>query len=339
MNAGIIPNLFGTGANLFGPQGLFGHHEQQQQPQPGMFGGTARGNGISVNPDILRQAQFPRGMQPQMQPQMPQGAFPSIGGAEAMDPQQMPQQPPQRQPVLGGSMRQPFDYEAARAAMDPAAQQSAKKPGFNEPGGWGERLETIGAILRDNPEIYSQLLARQQAGQQASQKARTDLETWKHDDWARQNGADLRAASPFTVGRNRQQYDPASGEVATLAHGNADFEDYASAKGLEPGTPGYFSAVEDYVLRGNGPTALGYDQQLDDHRTGNRAGLEGTRQSNRVKLEGLRQGNRMSTRGSPTYRDAHPIARMPRIGAARPTATGPNGARIEFDGKAWVPVK
>ena len=122
MNAGVITKLFGGGVDLFGPRGLFGQggplglgggpqQQQPQQPEPGMFGGTARGNGISVNLDMLRQAQFPQGMPMNQFPhaaQMPQGAFPSIGGAEAMDLPQLPQLP-QRQPVLGGSMRQPFD--------------------------------------------------------------------------------------------------------------------------------------------------------------------------------------------------------------------------------------
>jgi len=59
------------------------------------------------------------------------------------------------------------------------------------------------------------------------------------------------------------------------------FEEYAQALGLEPGTDEHRTAMKDYVLRGSGPTAHGYD-----------VALEGARQDNRVALEGVRQGNR-----------------------------------------------
>ena len=44
----------------------------------------------------------------------------------------------------------------------------------------------------------------------------------------------------------------------------------------------YRTAAADYVLRGNGPTAYGYDVGLDDQRTANDIELEGSRQSGRV---------------------------------------------------------
>lgn len=134
-----------------------------------------------------------------------------------------------------------------------------------------------------------------------------------------------------------------------------DGEQYADAQGLDPASPGYATALQDYTLRGNGPTAFGFDQQLDWARTQNdiklegerqsgRLGLEGLRQQNRMGLEGTRQGNRIATRGTPTYRDLNPPA--PRIGAdaGRPRAAGriavnpKTGEKMQLVGTQWVPV-
>jgi hypothetical protein len=122
-------------------------------------------------------------------------------------------------------------------------------------------------------------------------------------------------------------------------------EQYAASLGEPAGTQGFRAALQDYVLRANGPTAYGYDTALDDHRTANNMGMEGLRQQNRIGLEGVRQGNRMGLRGSPTYRDLNPPA--PRAGAPRvtpprrkanPTATGKNGEKYEYNGKQWVRI-
>lgn len=134
-----------------------------------------------------------------------------------------------------------------------------------------------------------------------------------------------------------------------------DGEQYANAQGLEPGTSPYATALQDYTLRGNGPTAFGFDQQLDDTRTANdirlegerqagRMGLEWQRQRNRLSLEGTRQGNRITARGTPTYRDLNPPA--PRAaGAGRPRSAGriainpATGEKMQLVGNQWVPVR
>jgi hypothetical protein len=159
--------------------------------------------------------------------------------------------------------------------------------------------------------------------------------------------ANLEAAKPFTIGHDRVAYDPATGKAALLYQAPEDFESYAQTLGFQPGTPEYFKAAEDYVLRANGPTALQNDQTIDDYRTANDRGLENLRQDNRVSLENLRQGNRVSLHGAPTYRDTHslpptyhdlhPTPRTPSShSSARPTATGPNGEQIQWNGSAWV---
>ena len=97
-------------------------------------------------------------------PQMP-------SGQALMQGAQVPQMPPQQM------MPQP------------------KKPGFNEPGGWGEKLQMIGAQLRDNPELYSQMLAQKQQAHHAQQQAEAaqqqaaaqDAQWYQHEDYKRTN--------------------------------------------------------------------------------------------------------------------------------------------------------
>ncbi len=148
-----------------------------------------------------------------------------------------------------------------------------------------------------------------------------------------------------------------NGQAAAYSQPNG-FEAYGSAQGLQPGTPEYAAAAQDYVLRQYGPTGIQNQKSLDDARTGNKVKLEGVqqtgrsalesqRQQGRVGLEGVRQGNRITTRQTPTYRDTNPApARQPasRHGGAvttagAPTATGPNGQKLQWNGSAWVPAR
>jgi hypothetical protein len=229
-------------------------------------------------------------------------------------------------------MRAPFDFQAAIAALTP------KEP---------SKLQKIAAIVA--PTLMA--LAGNQAGANALMsriggerderdrrrwEAARLTQMWQHEDWGRQNEADLRAAEPFTNGRNRLDYNPATGEVTTLYAGPADYQSYASNLDLTAGTPAYNAAMQDYVLRANGPTALANDETLDDYRTGNRLrvedtrqanriGLEGQRQRNRIGLEGVRQDNRMTTRATPTYRETHPSPRRG-SGGALPVVKTPEEA-------------
>ena len=75
---------------------------------------------------------------------------------------------------------------------------------------------------------------------------------------------------------------------------------YAASQGLTPGTPAYAAAEQDYVLRGQGPTASGYRSQLEDQR-----------QTGRASLENQRFGHRQTLRSQPTYADLHPRPRPP----------------------------
>lgn len=253
-------------------------------------------------------------------PTAPMGMFGNIRGATATSAL------PATRVRSGG-----FDYDTALASMLPQQRKRStlqKIAGVVAPALMG---------LAGNQAGANAFFANQQARRDADERQRSAalgmIERWKHEDFARQDGADLRASAPRVIGRSMVQYDPNSGGVSELYDGPEDFESYAEAMGIEPGTQEYFDAVEDYVLKSDGPTAYERDKGLDDYRTGNRLRIEGARQGNRESLEGLRQRNRVATRGLPTYRDVNP-----RAGRARPTATGPNGQKVEWNGKAWVPA-
>lgn len=277
-------------------------------PVSGYGGGTFDLDGRQVTPVDTTVMDAPAPMQPTPASQIqPRGLFGRRGGPLATnDPASpAPAAPDASQPVpvLGGSMRQPFDYEAVMRQLSPADG----KPSFSD------RLNTLSDGLARAAALWSgdwgaaAQMGQMQRGQtdaalRRKQEAIENVLKWQHEDWARQNQADLSAAAPFTIGRNRLQYNPATGKVEPIYEGNADFEDYARALNLEPGSEDYFNAVEDYVLRGQGPTAFDRSKQIDDYRTGNRVKLEGLRQRNRVGLEGVRQGNRLTLKQTPGAR-------------------------------------
>ena len=231
---------------------------------------------------------------------------------------------------LGASMRQPFDYDAARKALVGEAPQVKD---------WQKVLAVVAdgiAAYQGRTPMAVQGIAQQQSDFAERQRyAAEPLAKWQYQDHARQSEADLRAANPFTIGRDRVGYDPATGQTRVLYDGPEDFELYAAELGLEEGTPEYFQAVEDYVLRSSGPSAHGRDMELDDYRTANDSKLENQRHGNRRAMEILRQGNR---RGMVDYRNANPPPSRSSRSAARPTATDGKGNKVEWNGKAWVKV-
>lgn len=134
-------------------------------------------------------------------------------------------------------------------------------------------------------------------------------------DSMRKERAELNKPEYFMSGRDRVKYDPRAGQSSIIYDGAEDHETYARQFG-EPGTPEYQAAAQDFVLRSNGPTAFGYDVDL-----------EGVRQENREDLEGVRYRNRLSLRQTPTYSQANP----------RPASTG-GGSGSGAGGKPRAPT-
>lgn len=102
-----------------------------------------------------------------------------------------------------------------------------------------------------------------------------------------------------------------------------DAERYATSRGFEQGTPDWNTALQDYVLRGSGPTAHDFD-----------VGLEGVRQGNRETLEGQRQRNRLTLKGQPTFAQTHPrpsraaIGGIPRVSSVVSVSTPAEAQRL-----------
>jgi hypothetical protein len=239
---------------------------------------------------------------------------------------------------LAPNVRQSFDYDkAADTILGPQ-----KKP---------STLQAIGQILlpalmayRGNQQGANQMISSMANAKEYDRRYRqetvADLIKGRIRDAQASDDAYYRDTAPFTSGRDRLRWNPETGRTEMLHKGEQDFEAYAKALGLEEGTDPYFGALEDYVLRANGPSALERNKELDSFRTGNDVRLENLRQSNRSALEGQRQGNRVSLRQTPTYRDTHGApARQSSGGSRSVTATDANGNTVRWDGKQWVPVK
>lgn len=160
--------------------------------------------------------------------------------------------------------------------------------------------------------------------------------------------ARIKAAEPdyATVNNRRVRIDPTTGQADVLYEAPQDFEDYAATLGAEPGTEEYRRLVEDYVLRGSGPTATDNYNTREEWRQENRVELEGERQGNREALLGQRQAGQRALKGVPTYRQANPAPRSGgRSGGGGgvregQTATNPQtGAKVVYRGGKWVPAK
>jgi len=239
-------------------------------------------------------------------------------------------------PRPSGSAPTGFDYEALRAALLPPEKKHSKL--HNTLVDIAEvaapALMAIGGDQAGANDFIQGLQAQRAAKAQREWQVNKLLAEWQHADWADRNKAQLDAMAPYTLGQgqSRYVYDPITGQNREIQHEQPSWDEYARGLGNPPGSAGYTTAAQDYVLRGNGPSALNFDTQLDDART-----------ANDIRLEGVRQTGRERMRGLPTYRDTHPRPVAPgrakgRAGNA-PTATGPNGEKVMWNGSAWVPVQ
>ncbi|MBY6015133.1 hypothetical protein KUV75_09505 [Qipengyuania gaetbuli] len=232
-------------------------------------------------------------------------------------------------------MRQPFDYDAALKALT---------GDYKKPKAWQYALAAVGDALARNGGhqafAVQNIVNQQNEYRQRQLDAAETIAGWQYDDWARQNEADLRASNPFTIGRERLAYDPATGEANVLYRGRQDAEIYADSLGFDRGSEEWNAAAQDFVLRGSGPSAHARDLELDDYRTANDRDLEGYRQENRLEMENTRQRNR-SAMESARQGNRMTLRQTPSAGrgSGRRRAVDGNGNAVEWDGKAWVPVK
>ena len=278
-------------------------------PMPGIIGGFGGG---TFNLDGTQATPAQRGDMPPEPMQAPVGNQSGIIGRQAPLPSLF------KMPNIDGS---PMTFEGVKPA-----KPQGKGGFFRKNGPWVDVLGAIGDSLSGNPIYQNAKMQRMQMEQQHSNRLQD--RQWQIED------RDWKASQPdyFTSGRDRVKLNPLTGETQVIYDGPEDFDEYATAMGLQPGTDEYESAVLDYVLRGHGPTALGYDKALDDYRTANDKGYDDYRTRNRLKV-----------RGSPSYRDNNPLPpRTARKPSAPPViAINPKtGEKLMVDSRGnWVPVK
>ncbi|MXO63421.1 hypothetical protein [Qipengyuania oceanensis] len=299
----IQPIMVGPSARR-SPFGLFGSRPDYATPG---FGDGSNANG----------EQMPVAQHPLDASESSPGHW-TVGGMDQMR-EAMPRQAPQpaSQGPLGGSMRQPFDMNSALETL------RGKQKKF---GPWKFMAAGLADAISGQSRMVPMLLQMKAAQEGRNQDAAETVLGWRHGAWQDQNRADLRAAAPFTIGRDRVQYNPASGQAQVIYDGADDFENYARQLGLEPGSDEYYNAVQDYVLRSSGPSAHERDVELDDHRTDNDRSLENLRYGNRVGMERLRQSNRQ---GMVSYRNANPPPVRSRTGGSGGGGKKASGGLVE----------
>ena len=220
------------------------------------------------------------------------------------------------------------------------------KPRFFESGGVGSRILSAlsEATLSYNaqqgdPMSLSILRQRETSANRTADEAQWQSR-WKTQQEAEQADREAQRNAPqyFSGNEDRVRFDPMTNTAATVYDAPTDAETYARSQGFAVGTPDYNTALQDFTLRGNGPTAYDF-----------RTGLEGTRADNRTQLQDRRAKDRVALRKVPTFRDLNPPA--PRLGglgrgparggaAGGPvegqSATGPGGHKIVVRGGRWV---
>ena len=256
-----------------------------------------------------------------------------FGNAAALPQQPMPS-------TVGGSPAM-SEKIGGRGLIAPDRQKARDKPKFFGHGGAGwDIIGSIGDALAQyggGQATYWPTKIKERQAQADHQRALAE--------WAFRSQLERSKPDYATINNRRVRIDPTTGQADVLYTAPQDFEDYAATLGAEPGTEEYDRLVQDYVLRGGGPTATDNYNLREDWRQKNREELEGIRQSNRSALEGQRQAGRRALKAIPTYGQANPRPRSAGAGNSGgvregQTATNPQtGAKVVYRGGKWVPAR
>lgn len=223
-------------------------------------------------------------------------------------------------------------------------EKARDKPGFFDRGGAGVDIlgglaDGLAQYFGGQPQYVPAMYKRKQDERNHTQRLQEMAQEWQ-----------LRSSQPEyrTINNRLVRYTPNGGDPEVLYTAPQDFDDYAASLGAEPGTPEYDRLVQDYVLRGSGPTATDNYNTREEWRQDNRLELEGERQGNRIGLQDRRQAGQRALKTTPTYRQANPLP--PRTGGRAgggsggvregQTATNPQtGAKVVYRGGKWVPAR
>lgn len=200
----------------------------------------------------------------------------------------------------------------SKGGVDPAYGEDGQTPGYSgmigagnparKRRGFRDRFQGVAEVLGPmllaaggNPALALQMVQMRQQDRQFGDRMKLDhaqqTRLQQEADWRR----DFQSRPQYrTVNGQVVQLDPMGGaDPEVIYQAPEDFEIYADAMGLEPGTQEYLDAQQDFVLRAHGPTAL----------------------QNRTAYEGVRHRNRL---GEIDRRESNIRARPPRAPTSRP---------------------
>ena len=200
------------------------------------------------------------------------------------------------------------------------------------------------------PGTYAKTMEARHQEQTAFERGEVQYQRRRADELT-DRAADANKVQYFSGNEDRVAYDPSTGTARTLYDAPTAPQAYATTLGLTPGSPAYSSAIKDYVLRSNGPTAFEGRDALQTDRYGFMSQLQAPRLANSRRNTDARtsasiannmrttaatqRGQTMTdarTRGSAAYQ-----GRSGRGGGgAAAVAVGPNGHRIVVKGGRWV---
>lgn len=290
-------------------RGLFGHKRKQEEPAARPVPVDANGN--PIDPRLLRML----GDDPADPPKdkslgaILKRAGPSLAVARAYADGDYKSAALLQQNIAERSDKSATAMQLAQRRYQ-QAQQVASLPGMNE---------REFASYMANPDQWGANMADAMASHYSAANV-GQTETRVFGDPSK-GGHVYQPTRLIENGVDQLRYDPQTNQSTMAVQGMTDGEQYARSLGVERGSQEWANAVRDAELKANGPTA---------YRQG-------------TQLENQRQQNRLGVRQTPTYRDLNPPPpRTPSRTAprsARPTASGPNGQKIEWNGKNWVPVR
>lgn len=302
-SGGVDPRRFPPFLGAPAPQGEFG---DRNGPPQGAAAAIAALINMQASQPALPSGARPAATVPQSAPQSgPSGMMfagapgaPAPGGYSSAQPVQQ-----QGAPLMpDGAEKMPLDLAGLNTPLN-MAEVGTRHPSFFQHGGLGGKLlQGVGefatqysASQGDRAALLT-LQNRNENAQQGKLWQRQDTQRTQDRRWqVEDRDAKLHQPQYFMSGKDRVAYDPTTNESNVIYDGPEDYQNYADTLGLSPDDEGYDAAVKDFVLRGNGPTAL-----------------EG-----RQSLEGARQQNRMTLRSTPTYANLHPTPRAPRAPGGR----------------------
>lgn len=202
------------------------------------------------------------------------------------------------------------------------AGMRVKKPGFfDKDGAWRPTLLALSdaAMMLSagggNPAAmaFMQNKWQSQRDQQLSTlEAQRQYAQWQRNAALHQWDEKWKASQPqyFSGNEDRLAFDPVTGTTKTLYDAPTDAQAYAESLGLGKGTPEYNKAMQDFVLKGSGPTAFGYDTDLANLRFKNSTVLKGTPTYRDLNAPPPRSGSGGGRRPSPSSlpRPPHTLA-------------------------------